>query len=206
MGIGVGVLGVAFGMQVAGLWVKIKGYAVDLASPDELMEIAEVDEGFCSRVLGGSPPSISVSVPSGGGKSTGKTQRRGGSKTSKQPGGRTMSENLDLLSLKRLTLTSSQSVPKTSSTLTSSQSVPKTSSTLTSSQSVPKPNALSLSRTASAVFSRSFEQVSNALGGGHAPPEHSRCSLQEDRLTPEHHSPPHKHRSPSFSIHLSTDL
>ncbi|KAJ8366297.1 hypothetical protein AAFF_G00362910 [Aldrovandia affinis] len=100
-------------------------------------------------------------------------------------GGRALSENLELLSLKRLTLTSSQSVPRT--------------------------GTLSLSRTASAVFSRSFEQVSNALAG-HAPgPEAPppRCSLQEDRPapTPPRLSPAqHKRHSPSISIHLSTDL
>ncbi|XP_036371464.1 hyccin isoform X1 [Megalops cyprinoides] len=196
--------------------------AVDLASPDELMEITEVDEGFCSQAAGGSPPSILISsTPTVGAKSAAKSQRRaGGGKGSraeaqsesgrdqlshKPAGGRAMSENLELLSLKRLTLTASQSVPKAGSTLTSSQSAPKASS-------------LSLSRTASAVFSRSFEQVSNALSGGSSAHSHthtssslsapetnrySACSLQEERLTL---AVEHKQRSPSISIHLSTDL
>ncbi|XP_023673417.2 hyccin isoform X1 [Paramormyrops kingsleyae] len=193
--------------------------AVDLGSPDELMEISEVDEGFCSRsTQGGSPPAIVVSsnaTPSGG-RPTGKGQRRLGScsKASrdkegvpescrdqlsrKQPGGRAMSETLELLSLKRLTLTSSQSMPKS--------------------------GTLSLSQTASAVFSRSFEHVSNALTAGNAAhpqgcspsaPEanrYSACSLQEERLAcvVERAEPlgpsPHKQRSPSISLHFSTDL
>ncbi|XP_064205109.1 hyccin isoform X2 [Anguilla rostrata] len=184
--------------------------AVDLVSPDDLMEIAEVDEGFCVRSAGDGPPSITVSAtPSGGGaKSSGKSQRRlGGGKASSRDGsegsrehlsrrqqagagGRAMSENLELLSLKRLNLTSSQSVPK--------------------------PAALGLSHAGSVVFSRSFEQVSNALAGGpahghahgHAPPSrYSACSLQEERLAPDPLSPAqHKRPSPSRSIHLSTDI
>uniref|UniRef100_A0A8C9RLZ7 Hyccin PI4KA lipid kinase complex subunit 1 n=1 Tax=Scleropages formosus TaxID=113540 RepID=A0A8C9RLZ7_SCLFO len=196
--------------------------AVDLGSPDELMEISEVDEGFCSRAAqGGSPPTIVVSSNSGpsGGKTAAKGQRRLGSKLSrdregvpescrdplsrKQVGGRAMSENLELLSLKRLTLTSSQSVPRA--------------------------GTLSLSHTTSAVFSRSFEHMSNAFTvsnpvpvRGHSlapssPSAHetnrfSACSLQEDKLAyvverVEHLGPSqHKQRSPSISFHLSTDL
>ncbi|XP_027031542.1 hyccin [Tachysurus fulvidraco] len=168
--------------------------AVDLGSPEELMEISEVDEGICTQAAmkEGSPPIIVVSssnaTPSIG-KTAGKGLRRlTGSKSSKdkerekekegevsrkQSCGRAMSENLELLSLKRLTLTSSQSVPKG--------------------------GALSLSRTASAAFSRSFEQVSNALGvtnrasspaSNHSPKEnrHSACSLQEEAYI-EHLSP-----------------
>ncbi|KAG7317263.1 hypothetical protein KOW79_019561 [Hemibagrus wyckioides] len=168
--------------------------AVDLGSPEELMEISEVDEGICTQaaVKEGSPPIIVVSssnVTPSIGKTAGKGLRRlTGSKSSKdkerekekegevsrkQSCGRAMSENLELLSLKRLTLTSSQSVPKG--------------------------GALSLSRTASAAFSRSFEQVSNALGvtnrasspaSNHSPKEnrHSACSLQEESYM-EHLSP-----------------
>ena len=116
-----------------------------------------------------------------------------------------MSENLELLSLKRLTLTSSQSVPKA--------------------------GTLSLSRTASAVFSRSFEQVSNALAAAAgaqqqpAPPNpaasptpnhhrisrenrYSACSLQEEHLSPtqHHHHHQQQQRSPSISLHLAPDI
>ncbi|KAF4073741.1 hypothetical protein AMELA_G00246720 [Ameiurus melas] len=168
--------------------------AVDLGSPEELMEISEVDEGICTQaaVKDSSPPIIVVSgtnVTPSIGKTAGKGLRRlTGSRSSKdkerekekegevsrkQSCGRAMSENLELLSLKRLTLTSSQSVPKG--------------------------GALSLSRTASAAFSRSFEQVSNALGvtnrasspaSNHSPKEnrHSACSLQEEAYV-EHLSP-----------------
>lgn len=168
--------------------------AVDLGSPEELMEISEVDEGICTQavVKDGSPPIIVVSstnVTPSIGKTAGKGLRRlTGSKSSKdkerekekegevlrkQSCSRAMSENLELLSLKRLTLTSSQSVPKG--------------------------GALSLSRTASAAFSRSFEQVSNVLGvtsrasspaSNHSPKEnrHSACSLQEEAYV-EHLSP-----------------
>uniref|UniRef100_A0AAY4D9V8 Hyccin n=1 Tax=Denticeps clupeoides TaxID=299321 RepID=A0AAY4D9V8_9TELE len=198
--------------------------AVDLGSPDDLMEIAEEDEGFCfhGTCEGASPPAIvvssSVATPTpAGGKAAGRSQRRllGGRASRdkekelsvtmdpasrKQGGGRALSENLEMLSLKRLTLTSSQSLPKTTS--------------------------LSLSRTASAVFSRSFEQVSNALAVAagnqpHSPApsqasasnRYSACSLQEEGLTyvvggVEHLSPSphHKQLSPSISVHLASDL
>uniref|UniRef100_A0A3B1IH52 Hyccin PI4KA lipid kinase complex subunit 1 n=1 Tax=Astyanax mexicanus TaxID=7994 RepID=A0A3B1IH52_ASTMX len=203
--------------------------AVDLGSPDELMEISEVDEGICTQpgAQGNSPPTIVVSNATAvSTKSVGKGLRRlGGSRSSKdkdkdkdkekdkekeggaeqlsrkQSGSRAMSENLELLSLKRLTLTSSQSVPKG--------------------------GTLSLSRTASAVFSRSFEQVSNALAAAAGtqqqqqlqqpqPPNHhisrenrySACSLQEEHLspTPHHHHHQQQQRSPSISLHLAPDV
>ncbi|XP_072531415.1 hyccin [Salminus brasiliensis] len=197
--------------------------AVDLGSPDELMEISEVDEGICTQAgaPGSSPPTIVVSnATAASTKPTGKGLRRlGGSRSSKdkekekekeggaeqpsrkQSGSRAMSENLELLSLKRLTLTSSQSVPKA--------------------------GTLSLSRTASAVFSRSFEQVSNALAAAAgaqqqqqqqppAPNHHhisrenrySACSLQEEHLspTPHHHHHQQQQRSPSISLHLAPDV
>lgn len=168
--------------------------AVDLGSPEELMEITEVDEGIYTQPTNkaNSPPTIVVSstniMPSTGKTASKVLWRLTGSKSSKdrekekekdgetlakQSCNQAMSENLDLLSLKRLTLTSSQSVPKG--------------------------GALSLSRTASAAFSRSFEQVSNALGmsnrasspGPGLSPKgnrHSACSLQEetymDRASP----------------------
>ncbi|XP_076866027.1 hyccin [Brachyhypopomus gauderio] len=191
--------------------------AVDLGSPEELMEISEVDEGICTQAgaHGTGPPTIVVSgagngSASGGGKPSGKglwrltggrssKDKEGGGvgaepASRKQPGGRAMSENLELLSLKRLTLTSSQSLPKS--------------------------GALSLSRTAGAVFSRSFEQVSNALaaatGGGaqaqtgYAPKENraSACSLQEEGLAYAERLSPgrlHQKRSPSISLQLTPD-
>lgn len=173
------------------------------------MEILEVDEGICTQaaVKESSPPIIVVSSSTSATPSIGKTAGKGlrrltGSKTSKdkdkekekekekegevsrkQSCGRAMSENLELLSLKRLTLTSSQSVPKG--------------------------GTLSLSRTASAAFSRSFEQVSNALGmtnrassptSNHSPKEnrHSACSLQEEAYV-EHLSPA------NIGLQLGTD-
>lgn len=194
--------------------------AVDLGSPDELTEIAEVDEGICTQASGGqsSPPTIVVSnsggtaAMAGGGKLAGKGLRRLTGRSSKekdkekdkesatsldplsrkQAAVRAMSENLELLSLKRLTLTASQSVPKSGS--------------------------LSLSRTASAVFSRSFEQVSNALGvtTGNQPSSRSQSPtlnhvseglLQEEGVTySEHLSPAHRQRSPTISIHVTSDL
>ncbi|XP_062871166.1 hyccin-like [Trichomycterus rosablanca] len=178
--------------------------AVDLGSPEELMEISEVDEGIYTQpaTKGGSPPTIVISCTNIT-PSTGKTASKGlrrltGSKSSKDREkekekdaetlskhscNRAMSENLDLLSLKRLTLTSSQSVPKG--------------------------GALSLSRTASAAFSRSFEQVSNALGVSNRAPSpvpgrspkgnrHSACSLQEEAYM--------DHTSPAkISLQLSSD-
>lgn len=181
------------------------------------MEISEVDEGICTQpgAQGNSPPTIVVSSATAvSTKSVGKGLRRlGGSRSSKdkekekeggveQPsrkhsGSRAMSENLELLSLKRLTLTSSQSVPKA--------------------------GTLSLSRTASAVFSRSFEQVSNALAAAAGtqqqqqppPPNHhhisrenrySACSLQEEHLSPTPHHHQQQQRSPSISLHLAPDV
>ncbi|XP_057211175.1 hyccin [Triplophysa rosa] len=194
--------------------------AVDLGSPDELTGIAEVDEGICTQVSGGrsSPPTIVVSnsggtgptASGGAGKLAGKGLRRLTGRSSKekekdkesatsldplsrkQAAVRAMSENLELLSLKRLTLTASQSVPKSGS--------------------------LSLSRTASAVFSRSFEQVSNALGvtAGNQPSSRAQSPtsnhvteglLQEEGMTySEHLSPAHRQRSPTISIHATSDL
>uniref|UniRef100_A0AAY4DDS5 Hyccin n=1 Tax=Denticeps clupeoides TaxID=299321 RepID=A0AAY4DDS5_9TELE len=181
-----------------------------------------LDGGDAGAVWLGRPPAIvvssSVATPTpAGGKAAGRSQRRllGGRASRdkekelsvtmdpasrKQGGGRALSENLEMLSLKRLTLTSSQSLPKTTS--------------------------LSLSRTASAVFSRSFEQVSNALAVAagnqpHSPApsqasasnRYSACSLQEEGLTyvvggVEHLSPSphHKQLSPSISVHLASDL
>lgn len=190
---------------------------MDLGSPDELTEIAEVDEGICTQASGGqsSPPTIVVSnsaaaAGGGAGKLAGKGLRRLTGRSSKekekdketatsldplsrkQAAVRAMSENLELLSLKRLTLTASQSVPKSGS--------------------------LSLSRTASAVFSRSFEQVSNALGvtGGNQPSSRAQSPtsnhvseglLQEEGVTySEHLSPALRQRSPTISIHVTSDL
>lgn len=111
---------------------------------------------------------------------------------------RAMSENLELVSLKRLTLTTSQSLPK--------------------------PGSYSLARTTSAVFSKSFEQMSgagpmhnvtsvNATGTGKKVETNrfSACSLQEEKLVyiserTELVVPGKSHqRSPSICITLSTD-
>ncbi|KAL1254947.1 hypothetical protein QQF64_013008 [Cirrhinus molitorella] len=187
--------------------------AVDLGSPDELTEIAEVDEGICTQpsAAQSSPPTIVISSGSGaptvnaGGKLSGKGLRRLTGRSSKekdkdkekdaatgmdqltrkQAAVRAMSENLELLSLKRLTLTASQSVPKSGS--------------------------LSLSRTASAVFSRSFEQVSNVLGTSRASSPTSNHVAEADDggvAYLEHLSPAHQHRqrSPTISIHVTSDL
>ncbi|XP_059364940.1 hyccin [Carassius carassius] len=174
--------------------------AVDLGSPDELTEISEVDEGICTQASAApsSPPTIVIS--SSGGKLSGKGLRRltgrssrdkdkdkeaaSGSDqlTRKQAAVRAMSENLELLSLKRLTLTASQSVPKSSS--------------------------LSLSRTASAVFSRSFEQVSNVLAVTSPTSNHVAEADHGGVAYMEHLSPAHLHRqrSPTISVHVTSDL
>ncbi|XP_033849683.1 hyccin-like isoform X1 [Acipenser ruthenus] len=186
--------------------------AVDLTSPEELMEISEMDEGFCSRAASNATPPVII-ISSSSGKTPGKSQRKSGSSRagkereasvescrdhlSRKQAQRAMSENLELLSLKRLTLTTSHSLPK--------------------------PGSLSLARTATAVFSRSFEQVSNVFGannpvstGNTASTEanrYSACSLQEEKLAYVSErtellgpSSRHKQRSPSIGIQLSTDL
>uniref|UniRef100_A0A3Q3JX92 Family with sequence similarity 126 member A n=1 Tax=Monopterus albus TaxID=43700 RepID=A0A3Q3JX92_MONAL len=171
--------------------------AVDLGSPDELMDISEVDEGVWPGGVGPDMtlPTItisnSVTTLNLGAKAMKKC--RLGGRTSKDKDreagplitGRAASENTEL-SIKRLTLTSSQSVPK--------------GGALTS-----------LTRTASAVFSRSFEQVTS----GSAPPSSNHtasetgrysCSLQEDGLGYLSPTPNHTQRSPSISVHLGSDL
>ncbi|KAM6959024.1 hyccin isoform 1-T2 [Aplochiton taeniatus] len=167
--------------------------AVDLGSPDELMEISEVDEGVWPSGVGPdlTPPTITVSnsvtTATLGAKAMKKCRLVGRASKDKEAcpaAGRTASENMEL-SVKRLTLTSSQSVPKA--------------------------GALSnLTRTASAVFSRSFEQVT----GGNPPPPGNHttepgrysCGLQEEGQGYLSPAPNHKQRSPSISVHLSADL
>lgn len=171
--------------------------AVDLGSPDELMDISEVDEGVWPGgvVPDITPPTItisnSVTTLNLGAKAMKKCWL--GSRSSKDKDkevgplitGRAASENTEL-SVKRLTLTSSQSVPKAGA-------------------------LTSLTRTASAVFSRSFEQVSS----GNAPPSSNHtasetarysCSLQEDGVGYLSPAPNHTQRSPSISVHLGSDL
>ncbi|KAF7477611.1 Hypothetical predicted protein [Marmota monax] len=180
------------------------------------MEISEVDEGFYSRAASSTSQSgLSNSSQNCSNKtSVGKNQRRsGGSKTGgkekETPGEsckdhfarkqtqRAQSENLELLSLKRLTLTTSQSLPK--------------------------PSSHSLAKTAATVFSKSFEQVSGVtvphnppsvvgLGTGTDANRFSACSLQDERLAyiSERTDLPLKYqagpqRPPSISITLSTD-
>uniref|UniRef100_A0AAQ5Z2N3 Family with sequence similarity 126 member A n=2 Tax=Amphiprion TaxID=80969 RepID=A0AAQ5Z2N3_AMPOC len=171
--------------------------AVDLGSPDELMDISELDEGVWPGGVGPdmTPPTItisnSVTTLNLGAKAMKKC--RLGGRTSKDKDkeagplttGRAASENTEL-SVKRLTLTSSQSVPKAGA-------------------------LTSLTRTASAVFSRSFEQVAS----GNAPPASNHtaseagrysCSLQEEGLGYLSPTPNHTQRSPSISVHLGSDL
>ncbi|XP_073533957.1 hyccin isoform X1 [Phyllobates terribilis] len=195
--------------------------SADLTLPDELSEIAEVDEGFCSRAASNSSQSA-LSHSSSGSFSRpplGKAQRRslgprpgfkekdsGGDSCREHLGRkqnqRAMSENLELVSLKRLTLTTSQSLPK--------------------------PGSHSLARTATSVFSKSFEQMSgaaalhNAVGVNHVGTgscvetnRFSACSLQEENLVyisertelsvPAKPQPNLHQRSPSICITLSTD-
>ncbi|KAG8139091.1 hypothetical protein E2320_001868, partial [Naja naja] len=177
---------------------------------EELIEVSEVDEGFYSRVTSTTSHSISSKSSSNTSNKTimGKSQRRlGGNKAggkekdicaesykehlSHKQNQRALSENLELLSLKRLTLTSSQSLPKSGSH--------------------------SLARTSTTLFSKSFEQVC----GGVIPSNHngtetnrlSVCSLQEGNLIFETEridlTVPNKQsnqqRIPTISITVSTD-
>uniref|UniRef100_A0A8I3WVW4 Hyccin PI4KA lipid kinase complex subunit 1 n=1 Tax=Callithrix jacchus TaxID=9483 RepID=A0A8I3WVW4_CALJA len=188
----------------------------ELTGQEELMDISEVDEGFYSRAASSTSQSgLSNSSHNCSNKtSIGKNQRRsGGSKTGgkeKETTGesckdhfarkqtqRAQSENLELLSLKRLTLTTSQSLPK--------------------------PSCHGLAKTAATVFSKSFEQVSGVTvphnpssvvgcGTGADANRFSACSLQEEKLiyVSERTELPMKHQSgqqrpPSISITLSTD-
>ncbi|KAF3707538.1 Hyccin Protein FAM126A [Channa argus] len=169
--------------------------AVDLGSPDELMDISEVDEGVWPGGMGPdiTPPTItisnSVTTLNLGAKAMKKCRLVGRTSKDKEAGplttGRAASENTEL-SLKRLTLTSSQSVPKAGA-------------------------LTSLTRTASAVFSRSFEQVASGnvpSSSNHATAETARysCSLQEEGVGYLSPAPNHTQRSPSISVHLGTDL
>ncbi|XP_034016317.1 hyccin isoform X1 [Thalassophryne amazonica] len=171
--------------------------AVDLGSPDELMGISEVDEGVWPGVVESdmTPPTItisnSVTTLNLGAKAMKKCRLGGRSSKDKDKEagppstGRASSDNAEL-SVKRLTLTSSQSVPKAGA-------------------------LTSLTRTASAVFSRSFEQV-----GNNTPPNSSNyttseagrysCSLQDDGMGYLSPTANHMQRSPSISVHLGSDL
>ncbi|KAF7647871.1 hypothetical protein LDENG_00165410 [Lucifuga dentata] len=173
--------------------------AVDLGSPDELMEISEVDEEAWLGEVGSdmTPPTItisnSVTTLNLGAKAMKKCRLGGRSSKDKDKEkeaslsttGRAASENTEL-SVKRLMLTSSQSVPKAGA-------------------------LSSLTRTASAVFSRSFEQMatSNAPpSSNHTTHEAGRysCSLQEEGIGYLSPGPNHTQRSPSVSVHLGSDL
>ncbi|KAM4705539.1 hyccin [Rhinophrynus dorsalis] len=194
--------------------------SADLALQEELTEVSEIDEGFCSRAISGNSQSTlshstssSFSRPplgkalrrSAGSRTGGKERESVGDSCrehlSKKQNQRAMSENLELLSLKRLTLTTSQSLPK--------------------------PGSHSLARTATSVFSKSFEQMSGTIalpnsagtnpsgaGAGTESNRFSACSLQEEKLiyiserteltVPSRHQQ-NQHRSPSICITLSTD-
>uniref|UniRef100_A0A8B9BZB8 Hyccin PI4KA lipid kinase complex subunit 1 n=2 Tax=Anser TaxID=8842 RepID=A0A8B9BZB8_9AVES len=182
----------------------------DLGIEEELIEVSETDEGFYSRAASSTSQSALPNSSNTSSKNLlGKSQRRsGGSKAggkekeaetcrdhlSRKQTQRAMSENLELVSLKRLTLTTSQSLPK--------------------------PGSHSLARTTTTVFSKSFEQVSgvtvpNNRGGvsGTEANRFSACSLQEEKLIygtertdlPLLSKQPNQQRPPSISITLSTD-
>lgn len=173
--------------------------AVDLGSPDDLMDISEVDEGVWPGGVGPeiTPPTITIS--------NSVTTLNLGAKAMKKCrlGGRT---NKD------------KDKEKETPTLTTNRAASENSElsvkrlTLTSSQSVPKAGALtSLTRTASAVFSRSFEQVASGIApptSNHTASEagHYSCSLQEEGLGYLSPGPNHTQRSPSISVHLGSDL
>ncbi|RXM27624.1 Hyccin [Acipenser ruthenus] len=187
---------------------------------EELMEISEMDEGFCSRAASNATPPVII-ISSSSGKTPGKSQRKSGSSRagkereasvescrdhlSRKQAQRAMSENLELLSLKRLTLTTSHSLPKPGSlslartaTAVFSRSFEQQAQramsenlellslkrlTLTTSHSLPKPGSLSLARTATAVFSRSFEQVSNVFGANNPASTGNTTSTEANRYS-----------------------
>lgn len=196
-------------MSIRGHRWKRHGNA-DLGIEEELIEVSETDEGFYSRAASSTSQSaLSNSSNTSSKNLLGKSQRRsGGSKAagrekegetcrehlSRKQTQRALSENLELVSLKRLTLTTSQSLPK--------------------------PGSHSLARTTTTVFSKSFEQVSgvtvaNNRGGvsGTEANRFSACSLQEEKLIygtertdlPVLSKQPNQQRPPSISITLSTD-
>nr|XP_057902332.1 hyccin isoform X2 [Doryrhamphus excisus] len=169
--------------------------AVDLGSPDELMDISEADEGVWPGGVGPdvNPPTItisnSVTTLNLGAKAMKKCRLGGRGSKDKEVSplttGRAASENAEV-SVKRLTLTSSQSVPKAGA-------------------------LTSLTRTASAVFSRSFEQVPGgptSPSTNHTASEagHYSCSLQEEGMGYLNPGQNHTQRSPSISVHLGSDL
>ncbi|XP_066484656.1 hyccin isoform X2 [Tiliqua scincoides] len=187
-----------------------KRHGNELGIPeDELIEVSEVDEGFYSRAASTTSHSALSNSSNISNKSLlSKSQRRsvgskGGGKEkeavgesykehlSRKQNQRAMSENLELLSLKRLTLTSSQSLPK--------------------------PGSHSLARTSTTLFSKSFEQVSGVMvPNNHSGTEANRfsvCSLQEENLIfgaerielPISSKQPNQQRPPTISITLSTD-
>ncbi|XP_061663879.1 hyccin [Syngnathoides biaculeatus] len=169
--------------------------AVDLGSPDDLIDIAEADEGLWpgGGAPDANPPTItisnSVTTLNLGAKAMKKCRLGGRGSKDKEASllstSRTASESAEV-SLKRLTLTSSQSVPKAGA-------------------------LTSLTRTASAVFSRSFEQVAAGTAppsGNHTASEAGRysCSLQEEGTGYLNPGANHTQRSPSVSVHLGSDL
>lgn len=178
--------------------LSVPADAVDLGSPDELMDISEVDEGVWPGSVSGGvgvaegtpPPTITISNSVTTLNLSAKAMKkcRFGSRSSKDKesrdssplaGSSAASESAEL-AVKRLALTSSQSVPKAGA-------------------------LTNLTRTASAVFSRSFEQA--GLAANHAPLEAGRysCSLQEDGLGYLSPATNHAQRSPSISVHLGSD-
>ncbi|XP_053266410.1 hyccin isoform X1 [Podarcis raffonei] len=186
-----------------------KRHGSELGIPEEeLIEVSEVDEGFYSRAPSTTNHSAFSSNTSNKTQLSKSQRRSGGSKVggkeketvgeaykdhlSRKQNQRAMSENLELLSLKRLTLTSSQSLPK--------------------------PGSHSLARTSTTLFSKSFEQVSGGVvpNNHHSGTEANRfsvCSLQEENLIfgadrielPISSKQPNQQRPPTISITLSAD-
>ncbi|GCC17976.1 hypothetical protein chiPu_0017753 [Chiloscyllium punctatum] len=144
----------------------------DLQAQEDLMDISEVDEGFCSKAsntsnktsAGKSQLKSSSSKPYRDKEMVDETCRE---HSARKQSRRAVSENLELLAMKRLTLTSSQSLPKPGS-------------------------HNHLASTATTHFSKSFEHVSGVFIGsspagvtGRNLEESNRfsaCSLQDDRL------------------------
>ncbi|XP_041040527.1 hyccin isoform X1 [Carcharodon carcharias] len=184
--------------------------AIDLKAQEDLMDISEMDEGFCSKVTNTNIIIGNTSNKASAGKSQWKPlghkpcrDKEIADETcrehfSRKHSRRAVSENLELVAMKRLTLTSSQSLPK--------------------------PGSHNLASTATTLFSKSFEQVSGVFIGSSPASAANRniaesnrfsaCSLQDDRLAlvsdqdlqasiPQQQK---QHCSPGFNVHLSPDM
>ncbi|XP_020380892.2 hyccin isoform X1 [Rhincodon typus] len=149
----------------------------DLQAQEDLTDISEVDEGFIPKASNASNITTNTSSKTSAGKSQMKSSSSKPHKemvdetcrehSARKQSRRAVSENLELLAMKRLTLTSSQSLPKPGS-------------------------HNHLASTATTHFSKSFEHVSGVYIGSSPAGATSRnseesnrfsaCSLQDDRL------------------------